>query len=432
MADKIDKLELFHVAIPLPTPFYPAWIPGFPETDRNCTLLRVTTHEGLIGHATGLAYGKEREGLGDFIGRFLLGLDPTDAPSAARRIREASFLGWRNNWMETAFWDLAAQAQGIPVWQLLQNHVLDERNHSNVKRSSARPSVYAYASFAEYRPPIARMESLERAQAAGFRGAKIVLRGQNEAEDLAQLRSARQSVGENFALMAHAHQAWNVALLEDVPKWAPERAHRLAAEAAQRDFLWLQEPFHVDDIEAQRRFVEKAPIFLAGGDIANGHSVLQYLARSHSVNVLTPDVSFSGLDACTKLMVTAKRQNIELSPSCYGDGVSLAANLHLATAWMNYADSSKEVWLEYPWEPPAMVPQFRDALLSSPLEIERDGSMKSLTKPGLGIEIDEKMLQKYGERFYSLTPVKFAVSTARRSGLRQTAAFARNPRRSSS
>jgi len=394
-------------------------------------LLRVTTREGFVGHATGLAYGKEREGLGDFIGRFLLGLDPADAPAAARRIREASFLGWRNNWMETAFWDLAAQEQGIPVWQLLKNHIPDAQSVSNATFSSALSRVYAYASFAEYRPPIARMESLERAQAAGFLGAKIVLRGQNEAEDLAQLRSARQGVGENFALMAHAHQAWNVALLEDIPRWTPERTRRLATEAAQRDFLWLQEPFHVDDIEAQRQFVDEAPISLAGGDIANGQSVLQYLARSRLVNVLTPDVSFSGLDACSKLMMTAKRQNIAFSPSCYGDGVSLAANLHLATAWINYAETSKEVWLEYPWEPPAMVPQFRDALLSSPLEIEADGSMRPLMKAGLGIEINEKMLQKYGERFYSLTPVRFAVSTARRSGLRQTAAFARNPRRRS-
>ena len=201
------------------------------------------------------------------------------------------------------------------------------------------------------------MESIERAQAAGFRGAKIVLRGQNEAEDLAQLRSARQSGGESFTLMAHAHQAWNVALVEDVPKWDIERTRRIAAEAANSDFLWLQEPLHVDEIETQRDYVRESPIAIAGGDIANGHGVLQYLARSGSVNVLTPDVSFSGLDACTKLMVTALREGIDVSPSCYGDGLNLMANLHLAKAWSHYSKSSNHVWLECPWEPPAMVPQ---------------------------------------------------------------------------
>ena len=88
--DRIERLELFHVDIPLPTPFYPIWIPGYPETHRRYTLLRVTTHHGLIGHATGLAFDRERDGLGEFIGRFLVGLDPTDAPAAADRARRAS------------------------------------------------------------------------------------------------------------------------------------------------------------------------------------------------------------------------------------------------------------------------------------------------------------------------------------------------------
>jgi hypothetical protein len=28
---KIERVELFHVAVPLPRPFYPSWIPGYPQ-----------------------------------------------------------------------------------------------------------------------------------------------------------------------------------------------------------------------------------------------------------------------------------------------------------------------------------------------------------------------------------------------------------------
>jgi hypothetical protein len=38
---KINRIELFHVAIPLPKPFYPAWIPGYPQTENRFTLLRL-------------------------------------------------------------------------------------------------------------------------------------------------------------------------------------------------------------------------------------------------------------------------------------------------------------------------------------------------------------------------------------------------------
>ena len=37
----VDRIELFHVGIPLPKPFHPAWIPGHPETECRFTLLRV-------------------------------------------------------------------------------------------------------------------------------------------------------------------------------------------------------------------------------------------------------------------------------------------------------------------------------------------------------------------------------------------------------
>jgi D-galactarolactone cycloisomerase len=53
---KIDRIELFHVAIPLPKPFYPAWIPGYPQTENRFTLLRLTTDDGVQGLAAGVAF----------------------------------------------------------------------------------------------------------------------------------------------------------------------------------------------------------------------------------------------------------------------------------------------------------------------------------------------------------------------------------------
>jgi len=425
--DRIERLELFHVDIPLPTPFYPVWIPGYPEANRRFTLLRVTTHHGLVGHASGLAFDRERDGLGDFVGQFLVGLDPTDAPAAADRLRQASFLGWRNNWMEIAFWDLAAQAKGVLLWALML-----ERATNKPASEISKPTkgvLKAYASFAEHRPAIVRAESLERAQRMGFLGAKIALRGQDESEDIQQIRSARANVGEQFSLMVHAHQAWSVSLVEDVVRWDLDRALRTIDVASDCGYKWFQEPLHVDEIETQESMRQRAAIPIAGGDIANGHGVLRYLARSEAVSVLTPDISFSGIDAVSRVLGVCQSRKIDLSPSCYGDGLSLMANIHLAAAWQSLNQDERDVWLEYPWEPPAMVPEYRDALLTRAIEIDAQGRLPRPHEPGLGVKIDEKALRRYAKKFYTLTPVRFAVSTARRTGLRQTAAFARAPRR---
>ena len=120
---KIERIELHHVAISLPTAFFPVWIPGYPQYRQCYTLLTVTTRDGLVGHATGSAFDREREGLGEFIGQFLLGLDPYDLDQVQERLRQASYLGWRNNWMEIAFWDLAAKAQGVPVHELIAQRI---------------------------------------------------------------------------------------------------------------------------------------------------------------------------------------------------------------------------------------------------------------------------------------------------------------------
>ena len=116
---KITKVELWHLDIPLKKPFYPSWIPGYPQTANRFTLLRLSTDDGFYGHAAGVAFGEEREGLGGLLAPYLLGLDPTNVKLGHQRITEGSFLGWRNFWMEAAFYDIKAQAQGVPVWKML-------------------------------------------------------------------------------------------------------------------------------------------------------------------------------------------------------------------------------------------------------------------------------------------------------------------------
>lgn len=85
---KIDRIELFHVAIPLSKPFYPSWIPGYPQTVNRFTLLRLTTDDGVQGISAGMAFEREREGLGGLIGPYLNRSRPNryrhGAPAAAR------------------------------------------------------------------------------------------------------------------------------------------------------------------------------------------------------------------------------------------------------------------------------------------------------------------------------------------------------------
>jgi L-alanine-DL-glutamate epimerase-like enolase superfamily enzyme len=47
----------------LPKPFYPAWIPGYPQTANHFTLLRLTADDGVLGLAAAVAFERERDGI---------------------------------------------------------------------------------------------------------------------------------------------------------------------------------------------------------------------------------------------------------------------------------------------------------------------------------------------------------------------------------
>ena len=115
----IARIELFHVAIPLPAPFYPSWIPGFPQTENRFTLIKVTTDDGVEGFSAGPALGNERQGLGELLGPYLIGEDATDIDLVQQRLRECAYLGWRNFWVEPAFFDIKGKLAGQPVCRLL-------------------------------------------------------------------------------------------------------------------------------------------------------------------------------------------------------------------------------------------------------------------------------------------------------------------------
>src|SRR4030042_1458333 len=91
-----------HVEVPLKHTFWPTWIPGYPQTHNRFTLIKLATDDGVEGYSAGIAMGTERQGLGDLLGSYLLGTDPTDIDRVQSLLKQAGFLGWRNFWLKPA------------------------------------------------------------------------------------------------------------------------------------------------------------------------------------------------------------------------------------------------------------------------------------------------------------------------------------------
>jgi hypothetical protein len=73
--------------------------------------------------------------------------------------------------------------------------------------------------------------------------------------------------------------------------------------------------------------------------------------------------------------------------------------------------------LEYPYEPPGFVPAAREGIMP-PLLTNPDGTVDVPQTPGLGVQIDERLLRRYGRRFHVSTPTRVALHTIREKGLK--------------
>lgn len=399
---QISRIELFNVSIPLEDPFYPSWIPGYPQTDSRFTLLKLVTDDGVTGWAAGNAFADERQGLGSLLGPYLIGLDPTDIGRVRQLLREASFLGWYNFWIEAACWDIKGKIEGKPVYYLL-NPDLEEP----VRRATVYASSGSIKSVAE------RLDYLDLIRSMGFGGTKLRVHDFDIRDDLAIVEAARKHVGDDFTIGVDANQGWRVTLIEDAPLWDLERATEFARACEDFDVEWLEEPLDMhayDDLAELRR---RTRVKIAGCELNIGWQEAKIFLEKGSFDIYQPDATFcGGLGTSKKVAEACLAKDLEFTPHTWTNGVGFMVNLHAFAAF------PKRRMLEYPFEPPGWVPKFRDGILEEPIAVDSDGTIAVPQEPGLGIHIDRKKLKRYGKRFYKGNKLTVVINTIRQKGLK--------------
>lgn len=393
---KVKKIELFHVSIPLPKNFYPSWIPGFPQGFNRFTLLRLTTGEGLEGYSAGIAMEEEREGLGSLLGPYLLDQEVEDIDSVNQRLREASYLGWRNNWIEAAFWDLIGKKEGKPLHVLL---------------GGEGGRIPAYCSTGEVHPPGQRAEEVRALKKEGFSSVKLRVHDFELEKDIEQIRQVRKAVGDDMQIGVDANQGWRVALIHDAPLWDLERATAFAKACEEYNIAWLEEPLDMYAFEDMAELRKQTTVPIAGGELTPGWHEHKILLEKGSLDIYQPDAVFCGVSTSVRIMEEVNRQNLKFKPHTWTNGIGFAINLQIAAANPNRQP------IEFPYEPPAWVPRYRDGILAVPFDVDKEGFVAIPDKPGLGFEIDPEALNRYGRKFYELTPKGLAVKTIQQRGL---------------
>ena len=397
MTDRVARIELYHYSSPLPGTFRPSWIPGFPQNENRATLLRVITQDGVEGWTAGPAIGKEREGLGQLIGPYLIGEDATDIGLVQQRLREISYLGWRNWWIEPAFWDIKGKIENKPLCSLL----------------GAEPkTIPVYASTGEVRKPKDRIKEAETRYAEGFRSIKIRVH-EDEKSDERQVVETARAIADGMRIGVDANQAWRVTAVADAPLWNLDRAKRFADVCADVGIAWLEEPLPMDSYEDLASLARYSRVPTAGGELHTaGYPELAMMAKRGCYIIFQPDAMFTGGVAQTwRLIKLLKDEGLQYTPHTWTNGIGFAVNMHL------HAASGSDKPLEFPLDPPGWIPEARDSMLEKPFD-HYHGSITIPDKPGLGFEISKKALKKHAERYFVMDRKRLAMFAVKDRGLK--------------
>ncbi len=336
---------------------------------RSTTLIRVDTDEGISGVGSASGNGQLIEFIiAKVLKPMIVGMDPTaiDAIWDTAYVRGGhKELGTRGvgvvalSGIDIALWDLLGKVRGEPLYRLLGGKVRD------------KVPVYATALYPEQPSKVARRARVFAEQ--GFQGVKIKV-GFDLNQDIRIVRAVRQELGKDFTIMTDANQGYSL----DV---AIEASQAFADCGA----FWLEEPLFVEDIEGHGILREKAKTPIAVGENLHMYFGFENFILRGAVDFVQPDVARAGgITEIRKITGLAAKHDVPVSFHTWGDGVALAASVHLAAALENCIVME----LDYTYNP------LRQELLREPLDVD-NGYLIPPDRPGLGIELNQEVLQRF-------------------------------------
>jgi L-alanine-DL-glutamate epimerase-like enolase superfamily enzyme len=354
------------------------------------TVVRVHTDQGLsgIGQAESPSLVIDAilhcsEGLEDL----LRGEDPIHVERLWQKMYDRTGLFGRRGVtiaaigaVETALWDIAGQAAGRPVCELIWRAFATTRSSAEIKR---RVTPYATV-YPPGEGPDEMRERLGQAVKRGLRAVKLEewpggFAHGSVSQDVAVVQLAREVLGEDRDLMIDVQNRWQ------------EVGRALSSVRAIEPYgvFFVEAPFPADNLDAYARLAEAVDTRIAVGDwgCATRFEFEEIMTRGR-VDVVQPSsVRSGGMSEILRIAEAAYRRGLLCIPHAWCHMVGVAAEIHLAAVTPNMP------YVEYPIAFPGS-PIISD-LLEPRLAPDADGTIAVPQRPGLGVRLNEAVVNEF-------------------------------------
>ncbi|MEM2875745.1 MAG: mandelate racemase/muconate lactonizing enzyme family protein [Candidatus Bathyarchaeia archaeon] len=326
------------------------------------TLVKITSDEGLVGWGVVYDVNTVNE-----LKPIILGQDPFDREALWERV------GWRNTWQDKALittlsgvnmalYDIIGKAIDKPIYKILGG--------------AQRERIKVYMNGLYFNSTERILKIAEEQVDYGFTAVKLKIGyPAGVEEDVEKVKALREAFGYGIDILCDACRI----------NWNANIAIKLGRELEKYDVYWLEEPLPQDDLEGYAEVKNALNLTIAGFEGRSTRYEFRDVIAKRVTDVLMADLEVcGGIDEAIKISTMASAYTIPFSPHC-SDVIGTAASIHVSAAISNFQIMEYTRWPpEWLWE----------ELLNEPLEF-KNGYLELPRKPGLGIEVNEKALERY-------------------------------------
>lgn len=349
-------------------------------TKRVAALVEIETDDGItgVGEAFGFSPMATKTMIESSLKPRLIGENPFDTNrlwdmlyTVTRMEGQKGIAVMALSAVDIALWDIKGKCLNVPVADLLGGRYRDQVGTypTGLYRKNVPDQTQALVEEA--------LGYLRQ----GYKAMKLKI-GFGLEDDLQKIRAIRKAIGPEPRLMLDANCAYNAS--EAI--WLGKRVEEL-------DIFWLEEPIPPEDIQGHIEFKTKVNIMLAAGESEFTRYGFRDLISRRAVDIIQPDLcAVGGYSEMMKIIAMATAWNLRCIPHVWGTAVGLAANLQLQAAMPHFPTSltPEESLMEFD----RTANPLRIELVEEEFEMEGT-KMKIPRRPGLGITLNKKAVEKY-------------------------------------
>lgn len=353
--------------------------------------VKIHTNQGIWGCGEGVDATPGTYHLVKMFGERIKGKSPLNVHRLFEDIRKSGFFEGAQSGMyvavlsavESALWDLAGKALGLPVYQLLGGKFRDK--------------IRVYCDTALYRAdsptPDKFAESAMKAVNMGFNAVKFDVDEANDPNKYDkynwtaspaeldrmynQIAAVRKAVGPKIDICVDMHGRYDAVT-----------GHQVAKRMEPLNLMWLEEPIPAENVEAYLdiKTSTSTPI-CAGENVYLAHGFRRMLEIG-AVDIIMPDLQKAGgLGEGQRMANLANLYYVPFAPHMVASYLGAMASCHVCASVPNFMILEWQIYFH-------TDPMFKE-IVTFDGPMVTDGFIQLSEKPGVGVEINEEGMRKY-------------------------------------